>query len=131
VTRFRQPYQKYFLLFLVTQIFFLATPEAKSYQLGQTYYVSLNGDNNNSGSLESPWRTIQKAADIVAAGDTVLVQPGIYRESVVLRHSGTETAPILFKANDGLWQQGEQAVRLWGSEDSRQMAWHDLNAAEG
>lgn len=27
------------------------------------YYVSKNGNDSNDGTLESPWKTIQKAAD--------------------------------------------------------------------
>lgn len=43
--------------------------------------------------------TLQQAADQVRPGDTVVVSPGIYFESVQLRAAGTETAPITFKAD--------------------------------
>ncbi|USG66605.1 hypothetical protein NDK47_04705 [Brevibacillus ruminantium] len=29
---------------------------------GTVYYVALDGDDSNPGTLDSPWRTIQKAA---------------------------------------------------------------------
>ncbi len=37
---------------------------------GKDYYVSQNGDNGNPGSKDKPFKTIQKAADVMAAGDT-------------------------------------------------------------
>ena len=43
-----------------------------------------------------PFRTIQKAADQVNVGDTVIVGAGTYSESVRMRATGTPTAPISF-----------------------------------
>lgn len=48
----------------------------------------------------TPWKTIQKAAAIAVAGDTVLVAPGIYREMVVPANRGGRDAPIVFRAAD-------------------------------
>ena len=66
-----------------------------------TYYVNVNGHDSNPGTLEQPWRTIQKAADFVQAGDTVIVQSGTYDERVLLPSgkSGTPGAKITFKAD--------------------------------
>jgi len=47
-----------------------------------TYYVALSGNDANSGAQTAPWRTIQKAADVAGAGDTVLIGPGNYGECV-------------------------------------------------
>jgi hypothetical protein len=41
--------------------------------------------------------TIQRAADISLPGDLILIQPGIYRESVVPAVSGTANQPIVFR----------------------------------
>ena len=35
------------------------------------YYVAKNGDDHNKGSKESPFLTIQRAADIADAGDRI------------------------------------------------------------
>ena len=35
---------------------------------GEDYYVALDGDDSNSGTLASPFRTIQKAVDLSRAG---------------------------------------------------------------
>jgi hypothetical protein len=64
-----------------------------------TYYVSTSGSDSNGGSSTgSAFRTIAKAASVAGAGDTVVILPGTYRESVVLKNNGTATAPITFKA---------------------------------
>lgn len=65
-----------------------------------TRYVATWGSDANSGRLGSPWRTLQKAADSVRAGTTVFIHAGSYRGFVV-RHSGTRSAPIVFKRFPG------------------------------
>lgn len=63
------------------------------------YYVCTNfGNDTNSGLETSPFKTIQRAATMVKAGDTVLVQPGIYRERVSPIVTGSVTSPIIFKS---------------------------------
>src|SRR5215475_15183317 len=46
-----------------------------------TYHVSPTGSDYNPGSESRPFRTIQKAADSVKPGDTVLVDDGVYAYS--------------------------------------------------
>lgn len=53
------------------------------------YYVSINGKDTNNGNLQSPFRTIQKAADMMAAGDTCYILAGTYRENVVVKQNNT------------------------------------------
>ncbi|MBU1239043.1 hypothetical protein KKF84_12520, partial [Myxococcota bacterium] len=63
-----------------------------------TYYVSTEGSDENDGlSPGSPLRTIQKAADRVNVGDTVLIAGGTYLEQIYIKATGTQTAPITFK----------------------------------
>jgi PKD repeat protein len=45
---------------------------------GRNYFVSPTGSDSNPGTEEAPFKTIQKAADLVKPGDTVLVDDGIY-----------------------------------------------------
>ncbi|MEU7923170.1 right-handed parallel beta-helix repeat-containing protein [Micromonospora zamorensis] len=60
------------------------------------------------GSLAAPFCTISAAAAVAGPGQTVLVHPGVeYRESVVISRSGTEGAPITFRAVNG---PGESAT---------------------
>jgi hypothetical protein len=53
------------------------------------YYVAVDGDDDNPGSLSEPWRTVQKAASTVGAGDTVYVRGGVYTETVTITTSGS------------------------------------------
>ena len=54
------------------------------------YYVSTQGDNNNDGkSLQTPFRTIQRAADLMQPGDVCLIRGGVYREKIVPKRGGT------------------------------------------
>ncbi len=82
--------------FLIFTILFLA----KSISSQTTYYVSSSGDDENNGlSVNSAFETLQYAADMVSAGDSVLVLEGTY-SGFDLRTNGTPSAPIVFKAMD-------------------------------
>ena len=52
------------------------------------YYVSAKAARNGDGSKERPFQTITCAAKIAAAGDEVIVAPGVYREYVNPVHAG-------------------------------------------
>src|SRR5205085_3612190 len=64
-------------------------------------YVSPSGSDTNSGSVGRPWLTLQKAADSVAAGDTVHVAGGTYT-GFDLFTDGTALQPITFAADRGV-----------------------------
>ncbi|MFC1752267.1 LamG-like jellyroll fold domain-containing protein [Thermoproteota archaeon] len=68
---------------------------------GNTHYVSTAGNDLNDGSIDSPWATIQHAADIVAADDTVYVRGGMYHQEVIINTGGTPDAPITFSSYPG------------------------------
>ena len=66
-----------------------------------TYYVSPAGSDQAAGTAPgTAWKTLQHAADEVAAGDTVIVLPGTYA-GFNLFTSGASGAPITFTANPG------------------------------
>lgn len=46
--------------------------------IGGDYYVSTNGDDNNDGSFNSPFASMQKAVNVAVAGDTVYIRGGLY-----------------------------------------------------
>ena len=60
------------------------------------YYVSTVGSDENPGSTEKPFRTIQEAANKMVAGDACYVRGGVYREAVRPKCSGTKDKPICF-----------------------------------
>jgi len=55
-----------------------------------TYYVATNGNDSNSGTINSPFRTIAKGLSVTVAGDTLYIRSGSYAESV---NSNSQTIP--------------------------------------
>jgi hypothetical protein len=68
-----------------------------------TYYVAPNGSDSNSGSINSPFKTIQKAHDSVGAGDTIYLRSGTYNisSSQTLSRDGTSSQMIKLYAYEG------------------------------
>jgi hypothetical protein len=65
------------------------------------YYVDPGGDDANPGSESQPWRTLAKAGQTAAAGDTVFIRSGTYAELLVPGNSGTDGNFITFTAAAG------------------------------
>jgi len=68
------------------------------------YYVDTNhpkASDTNPGTPELPWKTIQKAADSMVAGDAVFVKNGTYRECIRPKNTGTAGKPITYAAFKG------------------------------
>lgn len=66
--------------------------------LPTNYFVTTTGDNSNDGlSATSAFLTLQHAADLVSAGDTVWVENGTYSGCDIRNVDGTSTEPIVFK----------------------------------
>src|SRR5919197_4428978 len=61
-------------------------------------YVSPEGDDSGDGSKAHPWKTLQKAAEMVKPGVTVHVAPGLYvsDEDLKTTISGTPRAMIRY-----------------------------------
>jgi parallel beta-helix repeat protein len=66
--------------------------------IASSYYVSPAGDDSAAGDAAQPFLTISHAAEVGGAGDRVVIEPGVYRESVGLTKSGTREKPIVFAA---------------------------------
>ncbi|NWJ51614.1 MAG: right-handed parallel beta-helix repeat-containing protein [Bacteroidetes bacterium] len=62
----------------------------------KVYYVSSQGNDKNTGRIKTPFKTIQKAADIMRAGDICYIRQGVYSENISLSFNGTTQAPISF-----------------------------------
>jgi len=86
---------KKILISLFIVLIFLTIPAYAT-----NYYVATNGNDNNPGTIDRPWRTIQKAADTMVRGDLTYVRTGTYSQ-VALRQSGSEDEPITFQAYPG------------------------------
>lgn len=75
----------------VTGILLLVCVTAQS----ATYHVATSGLDANDGSEGSPWLTVQKGLNTVAAGDRLLIGVGLYTNTVGTLASGTSVAPII------------------------------------
>ena len=53
--------------------------------MAREYHVAKHGNDKNTGTYESPFLTISKAAKLADEGDTVIVHEGEYREWVFVR----------------------------------------------
>lgn len=82
------------------------------------YYVEKGGDDGNPGSRMRPFKSIQKAASVMVAGDVCTVSRGLYREAVRPAHSGKADLPIIIKAAAG------ETVTLSGADE--QIGWIPL-----
>lgn len=83
-----------------------------------TYYVATTGNNGNNGSLTAPFASVQYAVNLLQPGDTCLIRSGTYNEALLLKQSGTSSAPITIKAYSGetvtINSAGSKAVRTGG-----------------
>ena len=48
---------------------------------GNTYYLSPNGNDNNPGSNEQPWKSFRKIRNSANDGDTIIIKSGIYYQT--------------------------------------------------
>jgi Right handed beta helix region len=88
---------------------------------GVTYYLSPAGSDGGTGTLQSPWRTIAHASQLLHAGDSLLVRGGTYTgqggNNWAASAYGTSSAPIRLAAYpgeapvfDGGWTWGEALI---------------------
>jgi len=100
----RQPLRIFSVFYLlIAGLFFIAA-------LGDiagaaTYYLdAVNGEDSNPGTQSQPWKTVAYAlgdTSPVAAGDTVYLRGGTYREQVEVKKYGNENNWITVKSYPG------------------------------
>ncbi|MFA5189998.1 MAG: right-handed parallel beta-helix repeat-containing protein [Verrucomicrobiia bacterium] len=81
------------------------------------YCVDPKGDDANTGTESQPWKTLQKAADTLVAGDTVHIKAGTYHERVIPKNSGSPGKRITYAAFPGheVTVDGQGIAFGWGS----------------
>ncbi len=80
------------------------------------YHVSIHGNDKNTGASDSPFRTINRAAQVAVAGDIVRVHGGTYREWVDPKRGGlNENTRIVYEAVEGETPviKGSEVVTDW------------------
>ncbi|MCL4488722.1 MAG: right-handed parallel beta-helix repeat-containing protein [Chloroflexi bacterium] len=79
----------------------IALRSAPAISASSVYYIASSGNDSNPGTITQPWKTIQKAADTMVAGDKVYVRGGTYANGVSLTRSGSAGAYITYQAYPG------------------------------
>lgn len=90
------------------------------------YHVAQNGSDVADGSLATPLRTINVAAQYALPGDTVTVHEGIYREWVNPLSGGESNSKrILYRAAEGekVELKGSESVKGWKKEKKAESVW--------
>ncbi len=80
------------------------------------YHISINGNDNNHGSLSAPFRTIQAAANVAQPGDVITVHEGTYRERIVPPRGGiSDGKRIIYQAAPGnkVEIKGSEIINEW------------------
>jgi hypothetical protein len=83
-------------------------------------HVATTGSDTADGSADTPFRTINRAAEAAQPGDTVLVHAGVYREWVRPRRGGlSDTRRITYQAAAGehVVITGAERITGWVRED--------------
>ena len=102
----------------------------------RTYHVDQRNpeaSDQNPGTAERPWKTIQKAADTLQPGERVLIHAGTYREWVKPRRGGTgpdamigyQAAPgeeVILKGSD-LWKPAWSQTANQARPDGAPVTW--------
>lgn len=118
-------YSTLILMFGFLFVFWLLTGHASIAQNGTTYYVSRSGNDDNPGTFDQPWQTIDVGVMRLRAGDTLMIRGGTYPtiyEGWAFHHSGTPDRPItvtnydseqvILQINDS--SEDYQAFACWG-----------------
>jgi parallel beta-helix repeat protein len=115
----RLPYRRNFcfpgmllwLLALITPLPMLLTPVWAT-----TYYVDVNrGSDDYPGTETEPFKTINKASEVMEAGDKAVINEGIYHEQIMGGKSGLPDKPITYEGvdRDKVVLRGSVTVKDW------------------
>jgi hypothetical protein len=66
--------------------------------LASTFVVSPQGNDENPGTTDQSWRTLDKANRTLQPGDTVVVRAGVYHETITPVAAGLPGQPIVYVA---------------------------------
>ncbi|MCX7879522.1 MAG: T9SS type A sorting domain-containing protein [Ignavibacteria bacterium] len=97
----------YLLRISATSPNYISNPTANKIiiYIGKTFFVSPTGDNNNAGTKDAPFKTIQWAIEQAWFYDTILVNPGTYFENI--NFLGIDVSLISIKGKDSTIIDGQ------------------------
>lgn len=64
-------------------------------------YVATNGNDNNNGSINNPFKSFSKAVSVMSPGDVCIIRGGVYTEPLLVNKNGTNNNYLTFKAANG------------------------------
>ena len=76
-------------------------PDRLPVSKGRAFYVATSGSDSSPGTINQPWRTVQKALDTLGAGQIAYVRGGTYSQNLVMARAGTAMAPITIRNYPG------------------------------
>src|SRR5690349_14758660 len=96
------------------------SPPCPAAQPSTCYYVDgMAGNDAHLGTSGSPFRTVQRAADVVGPGDVVIVRDGVYtgtsKAIVSITRGGTRSHYVAFKA-DHRWGAVLEGQHNWSAD---------------
>ena len=68
-----------------------------SFSSSNIFYVAVGGNDKDPGSINKPFKTIQKGIDILTPGDMLLIRGGTYKEKISIKNSGSSSGYITIK----------------------------------
>jgi hypothetical protein len=73
--------------------------------LAADIYVSPDGSDDATGTIDAPLQSIQLAVDQATAGSTIYLRGGTYTptSNIQITKSGTASAPYVLRAYEGEW----------------------------
>jgi hypothetical protein len=89
----------------------------------KTYYVdgsANNASDENTGTIDAPFKTINKAASVLKAGERVIIKGGVYREAIYPVNGGESPSEMIcYEA-----AQGENVI-IKGSVELNKEKWEN------
>jgi hypothetical protein len=80
--------------------------DSDSSESSSIYYLSPLGDDENNGSKEAPWKSIQNAIDKVESRSILILKAGVYSEKIVF--SGEKNSNLSLKGEVGAILDGSR-----------------------
>jgi hypothetical protein len=94
-----------FILILISFLIFVIHSSAA------TFYISVNGDDDDDGSQQNPWASIQYAVETMQPGDMTIVSAGTYSEQITTERNGQNGNRIVLKGENGAIIDGSFRIR--------------------
>lgn len=83
-----------------------ASTSASPLQAASAYYVSPTGNDANIGTINAPFKTIQKATSKTVAGDTIILLAGTYTGATTVTEVGAPNTPIVIRGEGAVFNGG-------------------------